>query len=134
MLYATALMKEEKKIIGLRLVDISKDGKYVRDVPAEFLIKTYKESKDFRKLLVNISWDGKKLVGTQGSIGVLPTLNQLGILINKPRLTVLYRIDDVGYGLADMYGAVVNVENKSNYKTIIKMCAYKKSIIYYKNE
>ena len=112
MLYITALMKEEKEIIGLRLLDISKGGKYVRDIPFEFFLKLHKENESFRKMLVNISWDGKKLVGTQGSVGVLPTLNQLGVLINKPRLTVLYRIDDKGYGLADMYGAVVNVENK----------------------
>ena len=112
MLYITALMKEEKEIIGLRLLDISKGGKYVRDIPFEFFLKLHKENESFRKMLVNISWDGKKLVGTQGSVGVLPTLNQLGVLINKPRLTVLYRIDNKGYGLADMYGAVVNVENK----------------------
>ena len=112
MVYVVAVMRDEKKQIGARVLEISKAGKRVKDLPVEFIAEVYNNSEQFRKLCVNFKVDNGKLVGTQGSIGVMPALNQLGVLVNNPRLTILYKIENIGFGVADMYGSVVNIQTE----------------------
>lgn len=98
----------EDKMIGYRIMDMFTGG--IKDVPIKSMINVLKGNPD---LVVNAKLVVPSIIGTNGDLRRYPMVypgevySELNKFIKKP-VTIVYKIEDVGFRLADCYGRVIN--------------------------
>lgn len=114
---AIAQITQDKKLIGLRLLDVY-NGK-ITDATVES-VKSVLQTKG--NIIENVAYTNGDIVGCNGSLTRLPILNEYRELIDKTKkapVIIINTIDAEGYRIADYQGKMLNVTTE----LLIDYCA-----------
>ena len=108
-LFMIAVIKQNKQIIGYRLLDVDEKPAKNMDVPVANALQVLKSG---AATVNNIEVQGDSIVGTNGSIERYTEINTSGAVISKDcPLVVINQIGEVGYTVADYLGRVKKARN-----------------------
>lgn len=97
----------EKNIIGYRIMDMFSGS--IKDVPTKSMIAVMRSNPD---IVINAELVTSGIVGTNGDLRRYPLVgpgekySELTKMFKKP-VTIMYKIEDIGFKITDCYGRVI---------------------------